>query len=131
MKIVRVANPDEFDSTMDSLKDTINAGTPVFVCLFGSEDPKTGESWCPDCVIADPLIRKQLGKVKNAILVECPVGERSIYKGNPNHPYRLHPQIKLTAIPTLLHWTSNGPQASLVEEELANENNILEMVSKL
>jgi len=27
------------------------------------------------------------------------------YKGVPNNPYRVHPQIKLTAIPTIIKWT--------------------------
>ena len=47
VKVIRVQKPEDFDNTMESL-----VGAPhLYVCLFGSEDPQTGESWCPDCVI--------------------------------------------------------------------------------
>jgi len=47
MKIVRVTEPAEFDATIEKLQGE----DQLYVCLFGSEDPKTGESWCPDCVV--------------------------------------------------------------------------------
>jgi len=135
MKVVRVQTPADFDKVVADV--LAHAPGPVFVVLFGSEDPETHESWCPDCVIADPLIRTAIRGVPDSTLIECPVGARSEYgrgarravavvasgvaqppeparpawgrgcryKNKPEHPYRLHPQIKLTAVPTLVRWT--------------------------
>ena len=75
----------------------------MFVLFFGTEVPETSESWCPDCVIADPLIRKAISPIENAILLEAPVGARNEWKGNTTHPYRV--RFGLSAIPTLFKWT--------------------------
>ncbi|KAJ3272782.1 hypothetical protein HK104_004406, partial [Borealophlyctis nickersoniae] len=48
------------------------------------------------------------------------------YKNNPTHPYRIHPQIKLTAVPTLIEWTKDGPGRRVVEEEAQKEENLKE-----
>ena len=36
----------------DCLKriDELKSLNPLIIFFTGSEDPKTGESWCPDCV---------------------------------------------------------------------------------
>ena len=48
MRVVRVSDPAEFDKVVGELAETV---TQLYVVLFGSEDPKTGESWCEDCVV--------------------------------------------------------------------------------
>lgn len=53
---------------------------------------------------ADPIIRSTVTKIPGAVLVECPVGDRAVYKNNPTHPYRVHAKAKLTAVPTLYRW---------------------------
>jgi len=114
MKAIRVPI-DEFDQT---LKETVAQNDNVFVLFFGTEDPdKNNESWCPDCVIADPLVRKWVKKVPDSVLLEAPVGTRSEWKLNSTHIYRTNPDIALKAIPTLIRWTKNGPDGRLVEEE--------------
>ena len=40
--------------------------------------------------------------------MEVRVGERAAWK-SAGHPFRLDPDLKLTGIPTLFHWTPNGP----------------------
>lgn len=50
MKIVRVIDVAEFDATLAEHFQA-NGNVPTFCCFFGSEDPGTGESWCPDCVV--------------------------------------------------------------------------------
>jgi len=77
MKVVRVQTPADFDKVVGDV--LANAPGPVFVVLFGSEDAETNESWCPDCVIADPLIRTAIRNVADSTLIECPVGARSEY----------------------------------------------------
>lgn len=100
MKAVRV-NVDNFDA---EVKNAVETGNPVFVLFFGTEEPETSESWCPDCVIADPLIRKAILQVENSILLEAPVGGRSEWKGNTTHPYRV--RFGVPAIPTLYKWSA-------------------------
>jgi thiol-disulfide isomerase/thioredoxin len=93
--------------TVDDFEQTVAqqlAATPkVFVLFFGSEEAATGQSWCPDCVIADPLIRQAISKVSDAVLIEAPVGLRDAWKGNPTHPYRV--KYNVPALPTLYHWS--------------------------
>ena len=76
MKVTRVATAAEFDDAVGAAVQ--GAAGPVFVVLFGSEQPDTGESWCEDCVIADPLIRQAIRGVPHATLIECPVGDRAV-----------------------------------------------------
>ncbi|HAT11024.1 MAG TPA: hypothetical protein DCS97_10620, partial [Planctomycetes bacterium] len=60
--------------------------------FFGSEDPVSGASWCPDCVTADPVLRATIAAQAPGLTVyECPVGARSAWKGVMDHPYRVHP----------------------------------------
>ncbi|KNC52593.1 thioredoxin fold domain-containing protein [Thecamonas trahens ATCC 50062] len=130
MPIKRITDPTDFDATLAAHFEGESTG-PTYVVFIGSDDPGTGESWCSDCVIADPLIRQGVRAVPGAVLIECPVGDRAVYKNNPDHPYRVHPQIALTAIPTLIAWTADGPGARLVEEECASEEAIAELVASI
>jgi len=100
MKSVRV-NIENFDQEVNKAVET---GNPVFVLFFGTETPETSESWCPDCVIADPLVRKAIIPIQNAILLEAPVGARNDWKGNTSHPYRV--RFNVPAIPTLFKWSA-------------------------
>ncbi|ORE04926.1 DUF953-domain-containing protein [Rhizopus microsporus var. microsporus] len=122
MKGVRVSL-ENFD---EKLNESVATGNPVFVLFFGTEVPETSESWCPDCVIADPLIRKAISPIENAILLEAPVGARNEWKGNTTHPYRV--RFGLSAIPTLFKWTKEGPGARLVEEDCADIEKLNEFV---
>ncbi|SAM09621.1 hypothetical protein [Absidia glauca] len=115
VQFIRVSS-EEFDSKVQqAVQDEQNN---VFVVFFGTEMDETNESWCPDCVIADPLIRKSLLAVPNAVLIEAPVGLRDEWKGNTTHPYRV--KYNVPAIPTLYNWSKAGPGARLVEEEAAD-----------
>ncbi|CAO3647149.1 unnamed protein product [Mucor hiemalis] len=114
MKAVRV-NIENFDAEVNKAVET---GNPVFVIFFGTETPETSESWCPNCVIANPLVRKVILQVKDSILLEAPVGGRNEWKGNTTHPYRV--KFQVPAIPTLYKWTAAGPGDKLVEEDCAN-----------
>ncbi|KAG2192646.1 hypothetical protein INT46_001104 [Mucor plumbeus] len=122
MKSVRV-NIENFDAEINKAVET---GNPVFVLFFGTETPETSESWCPDCVIADPLVRKAIIPVKDAILLEAPVGARNEWKGNTTHPYRV--RFNVPAIPTLFKWSAAGPGEKLVEEECADADKLAKFV---
>jgi hypothetical protein len=74
LSTVRVNDPAQLDATLQSLP--VPSG-PIFVLFFGTENQATGQSWCPDCVIADPKIRMTIATRPDATLVECPVGDRT------------------------------------------------------
>ena len=40
------------------------------------------------------------------------VGDRPTWK-NPAHPFRHDTSLKLSGIPTLMHWTENGPSSRI------------------
>ncbi|KAL1916199.1 uncharacterized protein VTP21DRAFT_5816 [Calcarisporiella thermophila] len=125
LRSLRVPNPSAFHEIIQSNIAQLNEGKRLFVLFFGTEDPQTGESWCPDCVIAEPAIRSSLSKStkaqgKDTLLIECPVGPRSEWKNNPTHPYRVDSATKVTGVPTLIRWTQNGAGDRLVEEECAD-----------
>jgi hypothetical protein len=86
----------------------------------GSIVPETGKSWCPDCVDAEPYIERYVHSRDDCVVVHCKI-PREGYKGNPRHPYRVHPKIRLTAVPTLLKW---GTQQRLVEGDILSKEKI-------
>ncbi|KAI9029871.1 hypothetical protein CLU79DRAFT_884189 [Phycomyces nitens] len=116
MRSIRVS-ADAFDET---LKKELDGTNKVFVLFFGTELPETDESWCPDCVIADPLIRKALLPVQNSVLIEAAVGSRDEWRNANNNPYRSRTDFTIPAIPTLYKWTTSGAGDRLVEEECAD-----------
>ncbi|CAG8545063.1 6346_t:CDS:2 [Diversispora eburnea] len=102
---------DKFDEIIDKVTKE-NIGRNIYVLLF---DISTGKSWCPDCIVADPLIRNHISKEirgKN-VIVEVPVGTRS----------ETHSRIQLKAIPTLIKWSFVGihEDKRLVENDCTND----------
>lgn len=88
--------------------------------FFGSADPGTGESWCPDCVVADPVLRAAIARAAPGLSTyECPVGERSAWKGQAGHPYRVHPGFRVARIPTLVRYRAGLEIGRLVEAACA------------
>ncbi len=116
MPIRRLATPIETTAHLASAP----AETALFL-FFGSEDPATGASWCPDCVTADPVLRRVCTTLRpDLVLYECPVGARSSWKNQADHPFRLHPGIRLTRIPTLLFLQGGLERGRLVEADCAD-----------
>ncbi|KAI9492990.1 hypothetical protein BDB00DRAFT_825547 [Zychaea mexicana] len=128
MKAIRINTAATFDQT---LQKTLQEHSPVFVLFFGNELPETSESWCPDCVIADPRVRKAVldhdASSKSSALLEVPVGLRDAWRSDTNH-YRS--RFSLTAIPTLIHWTKSGPGERLVEVDCADSTKLQAFVEK-
>jgi Eukaryotic protein of unknown function (DUF953) len=117
MPISRLATPAEVADRLASV--SAGRGAALFL-FFASEDPVTGASWCPDCVIADPVLRRACTTLRpDLTLYECPVGQRSEWRNQPQHPYRLHPTTRLTRIPTLLFIEQGLERGRLVEGDCA------------
>lgn len=126
MKITRLSDPAAFEAFRPSPDEGLH-----FYLFFGSEAPETGESWCPDCVMADPVIRGTLAKItaRPVHLVECPVGDRASYKGNADHPYRKHPRVKLQRIPTIIRFEGEREVGRLVESECLSPEALLRLAA--
>ncbi|KAJ3185344.1 hypothetical protein HDU85_001394 [Gaertneriomyces sp. JEL0708] len=128
MKVIRIDEPAQFDQVLTS---TLESGSHrLFILFFGTEEVATGESWCPDCVIADPTVRKWIRTVEHAILLEVPVGGRSTWKNNPANFYRRHSLSRLTCVPTLIEVGPDGTEKKrLLESECNSEERLQEFLS--
>merc|ERR1711972_1089930 len=60
-----------------------------------------GASWCPDCVIAEPVVNKCLEKApEDSHYLYVGVGDRAFWK-DPNCIFRTHKDTQLKSVPTL------------------------------
>jgi len=118
MAVTRVPTPLDLPPILERLVASRGAALLLF---FGSEDQGTGVSWCADCVTADPVLRRACRTLQpGRELIECPVGSRSAWKNQPEHPYRLHPLIRLARIPTLIWVDGACERGRLVEADCAD-----------
>lgn len=119
MVIQRCSDPQELEAVWQELCS--EQGSALFA-FFGSEDPGTGASWCKDCVTADPVLRSACRRLRpDLTLYECPVGERSEWKEESDHPYRVHPQWHLERIPTLVLIEGGCERGRLGEADCQDE----------
>ncbi|KAK2576327.1 hypothetical protein KPH14_005688 [Odynerus spinipes] len=97
---------------------------PVFVYYTGTK-LENGQSWCPDCVEAEPYIEAAIEKLapKDSHLVVVQVGDRAFWK-NPECPFRKDIKTHLRVLPTLAQWST---QKRLQGDECKNEE-LLEML---
>lgn len=115
MPIRRLTSPAEVEAHLANAP-----GETALFLFFGSEDPHTGASWCPDCVTADPVLRRACTTQRpDLVLYECPVGARSAWKNQADHPFRLHPTLRLARIPTLVFLEHGLERGRLVEADCA------------
>lgn len=96
----------------------------VLLYITGSNDPSTGQSWCPDCVDAKLPVQKKFAALRQiygdgAIFVECPV-ERAAYLGNPAYLYRTHPSLLVKGVPTILLLTARPHAKEKVDAQWYN-----------
>jgi hypothetical protein len=118
MPFIRCADPAAAQAAFDR---TAGEARDALFLFFGSEDPGTGASWCPDCVTADPVLRATIAAVAPGLAVyECPVGARADWKGRADHPYRIHPAFRLARIPTLIRFRAGVDIGRLVEGPCAD-----------
>jgi len=118
MPFLRCPAPADAQAAYDRVAR--DGGDALFL-FFGSADPGTGASWCPDCVVADPVLRATIARVAPALAVhECPVGARVDWKGRMDHPYRVHPAFRVARIPTLIRFRAGVEIGRLVEGPCAD-----------
>ncbi|KAL8610831.1 hypothetical protein ACOMHN_056686 [Nucella lapillus] len=94
----------------------------VFALFSGSKD-SNGSSWCPDCVVAEPVIAKMLSFApKDAVLIHCGVGKGAFWKDKDN-VFRKDASLRLKSVPTLLKVDS----ARRLEEGQCAEEGLVQM----
>lgn len=126
MPFVRCPSPADALAALDRV---VEGQSDALFLFFGSEDPATGASWCPDCVTADPVLRATLAKAAPELTVyECPVGERSAWKGQMEHPYRVLPAFRIARIPTLIRFRAGLDIGRLVEALCSDRAAVLAFV---
>lgn len=114
----------EFNSVISSLQDL---KVPIFAEFYGAHD-SSGKSWCPDCVRAEPVVEgvMKTSAPSNAHFLHVSVGNRTEWR-DPACPFRSDARLKLTCIPTLVHW---GTSHKLLEEDCANKTKVENFVSE-
>lgn len=94
----------------------VHKGHPIFVLFSGSVGPD-GQSWCPDCVIADPVIKESLHAApKDAVVIHCGVGDRPFWKDQKNV---FRTKLRINCVPTLIKW---GEQKRLEDADCAKKD---------
>ncbi|XP_011873993.1 PREDICTED: thioredoxin domain-containing protein 17-like [Vollenhovia emeryi] len=94
---------------------------PTYILFTGSPLPGSDESWCSDCVEAEPFISKaflglaaEAEEPKRTLFVKVTVGDRAFWK-DQHCPFRTDPITKLKVLPTLIKW---GTQKRLEGDQL-------------
>ncbi|KAG1657882.1 Thioredoxin domain-containing protein 17 [Nymphon striatum] len=116
--MVRRVNVSGYEAVKAAIDSEKNHSGPIFVLFTGSKNAK-GESWCPDCVKAEPFIEEVLHSNRSELLfIQCDVGNRNFWK-DQNNAFRKDNFLKLTGVPTLLKIKENK---RLQEEQLFNKD---------
>ncbi|KAG8231618.1 hypothetical protein J437_LFUL010296 [Ladona fulva] len=104
---------DAFNKTIKEVETTAE----VILVLFSGSKIGDGESWCPDCVSAEPVVNNVLETLDDeTTFLYVGVGDRSTWK-DPNCVFRKDERLRLTSVPTLVRW---GKPHRLQEEECCN-----------
>jgi len=90
----------------------------LYVMFSGSKN-EAGESWCPDCVTAYPVVQSCLEAMddEEAQFLYVGVGDRDFWK-DKNCIFRTAKETQLKSVPTLIKW---GTSQRLQEEQCADK----------
>lgn len=128
--VVELTDESQFDSVLAAVEAGRPAGARVYVLVEGAKDSATGQSWCGDCVTAEPVVERVFAESAAAVsLIRAEVG-RAAYKGNPSYAYRVHPQLQLQRIPTLYRFRDGQVEDQLIETELHDVDKVRKFVNK-
>lgn len=101
----KVGGFESFIAFIQELRVPVGQNVNVY---FSGAKTDSGESWCPDCVVAEPVVMAALERTQEpSQFVYVDVGDRAFWKDTKN-PFRMHKDTHLSVIPTLIRW--KGPQ---------------------
>jgi len=114
-----------FDAFLAKIEELSKEETPLLVYFSGSKNA-AGNSWCPDCVTAQPVvestIEKEVKQPTNYLYVG--VGDRTFWKDQGNI-FRKSGLTKLKSVPTFFKWTAPGNR---LEEEKCTNPDLIQMI---
>ena len=93
---------DTVDTFMAEFDALSKKEDKFIVLLSGSVDESSGNSWCDDCDAAKPAIVKMMADNGGKYPAIKGTVERADWRGVSTHPYKVHPILKATGVPTLL-----------------------------
>lgn len=137
------AHPDRFDATVRNIiKTQLRGGGDVMIMYFtGTPNPVTGKSWCPDCIVADPIVKEMVETARGTLtgkrvaLLQCTVDRNSYFRNPTTYLYKAHPFIQLPSIPTVLvvrtKLGASANDAADKPEEGGDDEGGIEVVSKM
>lgn len=74
--------------------------------LFIGDKEEDGDSWCPYCKTAEPIIDESLGVAsESSHFISVSIGDKKNWK-NVDCPFRKDPDTFLVMVPTLIRWKS-------------------------
>lgn len=115
---------EELKKITDDLENDRLKGSKIFVYITG-EKMSTGESWCPDCVKAEPSVDSYLhnnvSKIRIDHLIIADAGNREQWKDKSNS---FRTVLNVQNLPTIIRW--KGPQ-KLTGDELS-DNSLLALL---
>ncbi|KAL1827909.1 hypothetical protein ACET3Z_006321 [Daucus carota] len=124
------ATISSFNGVFDKFKAEAPKNKANFILFLADIDPATSQSWCPDCVRAEPVIYKKLEACSDDVaLLKAYVGDRPTWR-NPQHPLRNDPQFKLKGVPTLILWEDDVIKGRLEDHEAHVERKIDALLAK-
>lgn len=76
----------------------------TLVVMFSGTKDENGKSWCPDCVVAEPVVDECLAACgDDVVFLYVGVGDRAFWK-DPKCVFRTDERTKLKSVPTLVKW---------------------------
>ncbi|XP_013778749.1 thioredoxin domain-containing protein 17-like [Limulus polyphemus] len=103
--------------------DQLGDDQSIFILFTGSKS-SDGKSWCPDCVLAEPVIEEALKFAdEEVVFIVCEVGSRAYWK-NIQNDFRMDDRLKIKCVPTLMKWRTQ----KRLEEAQCQDSNMLKML---
>ena len=113
----------DHSSFESKLEELVAQKKNFFLFVSGAHD-STGKSWCPDCDVAQPFVKKAKEEIvfkkkeKEILFINIPVvkSERADYTNNKI--------VKLTRIPALIYYLQGREMTRIVEGDMANQESV-------
>ena len=79
---------NEVEAFKAAFDEKVASGDKFVVIMTGTINEETGESWCPDCVVAKPHIQRIIDAAAGQRAFIKGIVTRDEWRGNTGHPYR-------------------------------------------
>lgn len=120
---------EEFKKLIGELEEEKASEENFFIhILFIGDKGEDGNSWCPYCETAEPIINESLKVAsESSHFVVVSVGDKEYWR-NIDCPFRKDPNTSLVMVPTLIRWKS--PQR-LEGKKCSNKDLVIFLLSDI